>query len=176
MAEGFSQRAAARYLGVSAPTIGRGIKRGRLKKSVRVAPDGAVVITDLALARQEWEVSRDLTTAPVAVLERVTPGVTADVTPQAPSIAAAAASERQWKAKLAELEYNRRSGELVPLAAVVEWKADIERQRMEIYTRIRTRILGTPIELKHAEPAVEDRALRTLAQLLREALTELSEL
>ena len=172
-----SLRAYARRRGTSAPSVLRAISRGRLQKSL-VYINGKPQIGDPDLADQEWAANTDLTKAPGYVkqqaAERVatvtTPPVTPSVTPTVPgeTLAGAAAEEKRWKARQAELDYRREAGELVNAAAVAA-------VHVEEAIRVRTKILAVPNKLKARAPEVSHATVRILDDLLRQALEDIAD-
>ena len=57
--ERISQRALARALGVFPMAVTRAIRNGRLRACVAKDADGIAYITDLELAKREWEANVD---------------------------------------------------------------------------------------------------------------------
>lgn len=188
-----SLRAYARHRKTSVESVRRAIARGRLRASL-VTVDGSPKIADPALADQEWARNTDLSKAPTTVKERAAgdPVASGTVTgdgvtrrdsdtpssdaPTAPAaLSAAAATEKGWKAKLAELDYRKKAGELVPLEDVVTYKAEVEARNLEKFTRVRTHILGVPTEAKHALPHLTHKDVLVFESLLRAALEQLAD-
>lgn len=194
--EPLSVRAYARHRNTSAPSVLRAIKSGRLKNSLVIGPDGKAKIANVALADDEWTANTDLSKAPGYVKARpqvgggVTPPPAQTVTGQeavtpppakpqsqaqgssAPAgelttLADASAEEKRWKARLAELEYLERSGQLVNAAAV----ADALTQEV---IRCRTKLLSIASKAKAAIPHLTHAEIRTLDDLVRQALEELA--
>lgn len=174
-----SLRAYARRRGTSAPSVVRAIKRGRLQKSL-VYVDGKPQIGDPDLADQEWAQNTDLTKAPSAVKQQaaqrqvgVTPPPLSTVTevgstvPDGLSLADAAAEEKRWKARQAELDFRREAGELVNVEAVTA-------MYVEEAIRVRTKITAVPNKLKARAPELSHATVRILDDLLRQALEELA--
>ncbi|HEX7127287.1 MAG TPA: hypothetical protein VF406_16135 [Thermodesulfobacteriota bacterium] len=83
------------------------------------------------------------------------------------TLAEATRREREARAKLAELEYRKRSGLLIPTAeAEATYSAQI--------IRARTKLLAIPSQLKRRRPHLTPEDLADLDALIREALTELA--
>lgn len=144
----------------------RAVKRGRLVQCL-VLIGGKPKIADVALADQEWAANTDLTKAPASVKMRAAGQVaTATVTP-ASALASAAAEEKRWKAKRAELDFQVRSGELVSAK-------EVEARLVEDFARFRTKALGVPSKAKQLIPALTASDVRTLARVMRELLEELA--
>lgn len=188
-----SLRAYARRRGTSAPSVLRAIKRGRLKASL-VYIDGVAQIADPDLADREWSTNTDHSRAPGYVKERdaaasgvqtsappsqasPAPGAPPVDTPEPPpgegedsrdlSLSAASAEEKRWRAKLAELEYRRKSEELVSAKEVAdEWS--------NACTLIRTKILSVPSKCKQVMPELTHVQVAGIDDLLREVLQELA--
>lgn len=125
---GLSIARAAKELGVAAPTLRRGIARGRLAKAVLA--DGTI---DIREARREWVMNADPNKGEPGGRK---PGTT---TPNgvAASMHAAKAMRAAYDAKLTEMEYKRLIGALVPIE-------DVERATFEVGRRIRERLASIP--------------------------------
>lgn len=183
-----SLRAYARHRGTSHQAVLRAIARKRLNKCLVIAADGTRKISSIALADAEWKANTDLTRAhdvvkaraaaasvgPAPPLEgpdlerRLQRGVLADLLPdEGPTIADAAAKEKHWRAKLAELNYKERAGELVNAKEVQAGFADL-------ITQGRTKLLGLPSKLKQKLPHLTLDDLATIDAHVREALEELA--
>jgi len=82
------------------------------------------------------------------------------------TLAEASALEKEWKAKLAQLDFEERSGKLVPAEEVVaKW--------VELITISKTKLLAVPGKAKARLPKLTAADVRVLDQLIREALEEL---
>ena len=187
--EPLSLRAYARHRGTSAPAVLRAVRRGRLHRCLVYDDQGHAKIADVALADQEWAANTDLTMAPTRVKQRaagqaprapgppaapdepdaaeapaVPPGVGA---PGTLSLLEASALEKDWKARLAELEYRRRAGELVPAK-------DVEARIVEDYSRCKVKLLGLPRKAKARLPHLTHADIVALDDLVREALEDLA--
>jgi len=171
-----SLRAYARRRGTSAPAVLRAIKRGRLKDSL-VYVDGVAQIGDPDLADREWAANTDLSKAPGYVKARAQGLSAAPVTPPrvtAPpgsgnttSLAEAAASEKLWKSRLAELEYRRQAGELVDAE-------EAQKRWADILVRVRTKLLAVPSKVKAVRSELTLDQLAAMDTVIREALEELA--
>lgn len=179
-----SLRAYARRRGSSVQSVLRAIGRGRLKDSL-VYVDGVAQVADADLADREWTERTDLTKAPGYLKERVgsapgaplpAPGdppagaapVPGETTDDDVSLAEASRREKFWKAQMAELEYRREAGKLVPAA-------DVAQAWSEIAVIVRTKILGVPGRVKSQHPAMELAYVATMDARLREALDALAD-
>lgn len=173
----------------------RAIRSGRLKNSLIFDKSGKAKVANVALADQEWEARTDLSKAPGYVKERasvsrVTGAVTGGVTPVTPapgtpepegdpirslrdtdpgtlSLSDASALEKDWKARIAELDYLERSGELVNAK-------EIEARIVDEYARCRTKLLGLARKAKAALPHLTHADINTIDGLVREALEDLA--
>jgi phage terminase Nu1 subunit (DNA packaging protein) len=154
----------------------RAIARGRLQKALTA--DGRIADPDLADA--EWAANTDLSKAPGEVKARAAAAVQpADQGDQADpiedegdsqgaaAIAGASAREKHWKAKLAELQYRQRAGELVNAAEMADRMATD-------YATVRTKLLGLPSKAKQRLPHLTLADLATLEEIVREDLEELA--
>lgn len=154
----------------------RAIAQGRLSRSVRSRH-----IVDVALADREWAANTDLSRAPDQVKARAAAQAAGgeqrraangnqqivDEPADPAGLATASAREKHFRAKLAELKYLERAGELVEAAAVLAaWIDQI--------TIARTKLLGIPSKFKQrrSHQTLED--LADLEALLREALEALA--
>ncbi len=93
-----------------------------------------------------------------------------EATPQADetmSLAEASALEKVWKARLAELEFEKRSGELVAAA-------DVDAKWVELVTLSKTKLLALPSKIKARIPSLDAAEVLVIDQLVREALEELA--
>lgn len=175
---GMSIRAYAKRRGVSHVAVLNAIKKGRLGAGVQ---DGRIVDPDLA--DKEWERRTDLSRAPSAVKERAkasppassgspsslpAPSGGAPSAHEGMSLTEASATEKIWRAKLAELKYRQDAGELVPAK-------EVETRLQSLFTRIRTKLLGIPTRAKQAMPHLEPKDLGLFEQLVRETLEELAD-
>lgn len=166
-----SLRGGARHLGVSVEAIRRGIAARRIT---------AIVVAgrprlDLAQLEQEWRANvtdRQLRARPDVPSSGRTikqarrarrPGKV-----RTSPLVEATARERSAKAKLAELEYERKAGELVPAA-------EVEARWVGMITRSRTKLLGLPSKAKQSLPHLTTADLKTLDRIVREALEELAD-
>lgn len=176
-----SLRAYARHRKTSAPSVLRAVRSGRLKNSLVIGEDGKAKIADVALADAEWDANTDHSKAPAYVKQRAADqGVTAvpvtdgaPVTPGQPlagrgSLADASAEEKRWKARLAEQEFLKASGELVNAEKITV--AFIGR-----IVRARTKVLAVPSKFKAAVPDLSLAEVRLLEDLLRQALEDVAE-
>lgn len=180
-----SCRAYAKSRGLSANAVSVAIAAGRLVKCITRNEFGQPKIADAALADQEWNANTDQTRARVASPEvKPIPVLTAvrSVTPlpdplpaREPSedpdepdgsMADAAAREKHWRAKLAELKYKAAAGELVPAS-------EVETSWANTLSQVRTKLLGIPTQFRQALPTLTPPDLVLLENLIREALENL---
>jgi hypothetical protein len=83
------------------------------------------------------------------------------------SLAEASALEKFWKAKLAELDFGERSGDLVSAEEVkAKW--------IELVTLSKTKLLGIPSKCKARIPSLTAADVGVIDGLVREALEELA--
>lgn len=166
-----SLAALGRRLGVSRVAVLKAVRGGRLRRSL-VWVKGKAKIADLELAAQEWEANTDLSEAPATVQMQAHQRQAAAAREPGESLVSplveASARERAAKAKLAELEYARRSGELIPAA-------EAEARWVEIVTRSRTKLLGLPSKAKQRLPHLTAVDMKALDRLVREALEDLAD-
>ena len=150
-------RAFARRLGVALSAVQRAITEGRVT-AVTWNTKGHAQISDPVVARQQWQDH----TRPRVVAGQNGHGR------KASGLALATQRERDARAKLAELEYARKSRELVPARDVeVRWSARV--------VAARTTLLGLPTRAKQRLPHLTVKDLAELDTLVREALDELSQ-
>lgn len=186
-----SLREYARLRSLNPSSVVRAVKSGRLSRSVVRDAAGRPKIADIGLADQEWAARTDLTKAPAYVKERadvvagpegalaLEPESTSDEEdaparrdlresePGTLSLSQAAALEKDMKARLAELEYRRRIGELVDAR-------EVEKRITEAFARCRTRLLALPRKAKAQLPHLSLEDVARLDTLVREALDELA--
>lgn len=166
-----SQRAFAKILGVSNVQVNRAIKSGRLSKGVR---NGQIV--DVELAKREWNASEDLGRANLKMLaaaaeRRAEPGPEmgpASALKEGAGVFEAAAAQKFWQAKQAELKFKREAGELVPAA-------DLRAEVVSAFTEVKTKLLGIPARAKQQDPELTVVQIALFEGLIREALERLSE-
>jgi len=174
-----SQRAYAKRRGVSHVAVQRAINSGRLCDSVC---DGRII--DAELADREWDSNTDLTRAPLErkeraferarkaapaleVVEVLGPDEDAPPATDGMSMAEASRVEKVWKARREEARYKREVGELV-LAK------DVEREWADMLTKVRTKVLGLPAQMKSSVPTLSVAELATIEGLARECLEDLA--
>lgn len=170
-----SLRAYAKQRGVSAEAVSKAVSSGRLRESVAIV-DGQPKIRDPELADREWEANtRQRVDQPPATPARLKrESVERDVTDDVPDYfesrarrEAAAARREAAQADLAELEVDERRGELV---SAEDARADV----IDMFTVVRTRILGVPTRVAQRLPHVAAEVVPVIEALLREALEELA--
>lgn len=171
--------------GVSKMAVSRAVKGGRLRASVARDERGRPMISDPDLADREWEASTDLSKAPGYVKERESARAaqTPDLAPAPPapdptqssgdagapanlSLGEESAREKFWKANLAELDFRKRSGELVEAREMTDRIADV-------FTRVRARLLALPTRTRQQLPHLTVADVGAVDVMVREALEEL---
>ena len=173
-----SLREYAKLRGVSAMAVSNAVKTGRLVASV-ARVKGQPKIRDVALADREWDAHTDLSKAPGYVKQRA-----ADRAPRGPgrppkpddddqvrlgmSLADASAAEKVWKARIAELDFLERNGEVVNAK-------EMTAKLVDVYTRCRTKLLGIPTRVKQQLPNLSIKDVAAVDGLVRETLEELAE-
>lgn len=174
-----SLRAGARHLGVTLRAVQNAIERNRLVESIGTDQKGRRCVTNLTLLDREWRQNGDRTRASAAVKARESSRAAVDDDQSddpssgeasgrsTMSIADATAYEKEFKGKLAELQYLEKSGKLVDAEQVSHtW--------VEIVTRSRTKLLGIPSKLKTRLPHLTPADLRAVDLEIRQALEELA--
>ncbi len=171
-----SLREYAKHRGVSAMTVSKAVKSGRLRESVTRDEHDQPKIADVALADREWLANSNYTDKPSALAamrpELRDPGTAA--APREPNDLEAADSmleatrrEKWAKAHLAELKLKQEQGELVPAAKFTQKLTDV-------FLEVRTKLLALPSRARLALPELSSSQLGTLETLVREALEELA--
>ncbi len=145
-------------------SVTNAIKGGRLVACVMRDEAGHVVgISDFLLGDREWEANTDLSKAPTAVkvaaAERAGPLEVSELQD-------ANARRAHWDAELKELKYKEAAGELV-LAD------DVRREWADILSKVRTKLLGLPTQVKQAVPTLTLEDVALLEGLIRSALEDL---
>lgn len=149
MPKAISIRRFAKRVRVTEAAIRKGIRNGRMPKSIR---GGKIV--DVALAEREWRENRD-------------PGHDFQ-SPSGLTTGLTGVRQREITARATKLEQDvaRRAGTLVPAAEVeVRWSARV--------VAARTKLLGLPSRAKQRMPHLTAADLTELDRLVREALEEL---
>jgi phage terminase Nu1 subunit (DNA packaging protein) len=159
MADPITLTAFARLCGVSHAAVHHRIKAGAFPTSARQI-NGRWMIIDVEKAKEEWTAR----TRPWVGTRRADTGGG----PRASAIVKVTIRERKARARIAELEYERRSAALVPAREVaLRWAA--------IVTAARTQILGQLSRIKQQLPHLTASDLAVIERLTRESLEELSE-
>jgi hypothetical protein len=173
-----SLRAYAKHRGVSAMAVSNAVKTGRLVASV-ARVKGQPKIRDAELADREWDANTNHSTAPGYVKQRG-PGRPPRGPGRPPkqddddqvrlgmSLADASAAEKVWKARIAELDFLERNGEVVDAKKMAATLVDV-------YTRCRTKLLGIPTRVKQQLPDLSIKDVAAVDALVRETLEELAE-
>ena len=161
----------ANALGVSKMAVSRG--KHRLVKTLIRDQDGKVAgLTDLQAALAEWHANGDYTDAPhrAPVLTSVpSPAPTPEPTPDVEGgegLASAAARDKHWRAKLAELKFKEAAKELVPAS-------EVRREWADVLSQVRTKLLGIPTRVRQAIPTMTVAEVVVIENLIRECLEDL---
>lgn len=150
-------RAFARSIGVNQRAIQRAIADGRITSVERTKRGWR--ITDAAAARAELEANTRPRARDAGQVEAQKPDPT--------TLSAATLRERLARAKLIELDYERKRRTLIPLRdAEMSWSA--------LVVAARTRLLGVPSRAKQRLPSLSAADVAVLDELIREALDELA--
>ena len=155
---GLSHAAFARIVGVSQQAVSKAVKAGRLVASV--LPNGTI---DPALGPQEWKRISPADDRPTGL-----PG-SEDGASIGKSASIAKALKMSYEAKLVELEYKRKSGELVPRAEV-EAALDAMARRLRDYL---LSVAGRVSPLVFGAPSLED-VHRLIEREMNQACDEIS--
>jgi phage terminase Nu1 subunit (DNA packaging protein) len=75
--------------------------------------------------------------------------------------------EKYWRSRLAELEFQSKTGELVAARAV-------EARVVNLFGLCRTKLLGVPTKARSAMPELTHAQIATLDDLIRQALQDLA--
>lgn len=173
-----SFRAYARHRGVTLRAVQVAHRSGRLQRSI-VMVDGTPKIRSAAAADREWDANTDISKLPDALKvarHGRRAGTRRDRGPrsapqsddtQQPDLSDATIRDKHFRAKLAELKYRERAGQLVDAAEV---KAEI----IDMITVCRTKLLGLPSKVKQRLPHLTLEDLATLDAIVREALEDLA--
>lgn len=170
-----SQRAFAKWLGVTHTAVQQRIQAGALSRSTRALASGRVVIVDAELAAQEWqEATRPYVTAvgtdPTAAAPN---GHAKEPTPAgsgsriASPLMDATLRERNARAEAIERDNAVKAGRLIE-------KDEAERRERTRIIAARTKLLGLPSRAKARLPHLGAADLVVLEALIRDALDELS--
>src|SRR5262245_3280348 len=140
----------ARRVGVTERTIRKAIQSGRLAKTI-TTKNGHLVIRDAEAAAREWQANR---------------GGRPEAMPVG-TVLAARLRALTSKARLNELEYQRKRGELVP-------KVEVELAWTGVIVAARTKLLGLAARIKQRLPHLTVSEVGEIDGLVREALEELA--
>lgn len=170
-------RAYARHRRCTLAAVQKAITTGRLRASLLYRPGKPIKIRSVAEADREWDAHTNAVKALPSAMAKEAAAViaappAASIEPAAgdeskpPTLQEAMAREKDWKARLAELDYRERMGQLVSAGQV-------ESKMVETFTRCRTKMLGLPSKLKTAIPHLTRADLVVVDRFVREALEEL---
>ena len=152
----------ARWKGVSPKAVRQRIAAGALPKSVKRVK-GRRMVVDAELAVTEWEAHTRPRVSETAPPKNGT-SPAKDLPPSA--LSRSTTREREARAKLAELDYERRSGTLVRAA-------DVERRWAARVVAARTKLLGLSSRVQQRLAHLTLADLAVIDVLVREALEEL---
>lgn len=156
-----SLRAFAKRLGVTRQAVELAIGDGRL---TMVAKWGrGWTITDADRAEAEWKAN----TRPRRRNNGLSGPQEPDSRPSPTTLAAATLREREARAKMIELDYERKKRTLIPLR-------EAEMAHSARIVAARTKMLGVPSRAKQRLPHLTVADLAVLEALIREALEELA--
>ena len=155
-----SLRAYAKRRGTSVQAVSVAIKAGRLSLSV-VRTGGVPKIADPDLADREW----DANTRPRIDVEAN--ATSRDYAVSRAAREAAAVRRELAAAEVAELELRQLKGELIEAS-------DAAARFVEVVTAAKTKLLGLPVRARQRLPHLSADDVRTLDDLVRQALEELA--
>lgn len=159
-----TQSAYAKRRGVSAMAVSLAIKSGRLAMSVVKDDRGVPKIADPDLADQEWDANSDYTDAPQHDRSGERASGERERDSDEPSdLADAAAEQKFWQSKLAQLKFRQAAKELIEAS-------DVEERMSADYRSVRTKLLGLPSRARQQLPHLTLEDLTVLESLVREAL------
>jgi phage terminase Nu1 subunit (DNA packaging protein) len=162
-----SLRKYALHRGVSHTAVQRAIESGRLSGSV-VAVNGVPKIRNLATADAEWHAN---TRATIAAMAQPVPPPDDPVEAPAhkpPDLQDSRARLEAARASLAELDLAERRRELVPAS-------EIAAKYEDVVTSAKTKLLGLASRVKQRMPHVVEADIRSIDDLVREALESLAD-
>ncbi len=163
-----SVRAYGRRRGCSHVAVQRAIENGRLVASIVRGPNGEPKISDPDLADREWAANTDYTDSPQRAAA-ANAQASSSAPPSAPlTIDGAAARQKHWAAKLAELKFKEAAGELIRIE-------DAEADAIADYSEVKTKLLAIASRAKQAIPHMTIEDLLVWETLIREALEALSD-
>lgn len=157
-----SMRGYAKRRGVSVEAVSKAVAAGRLRESI-VSVGGVPKIADVELADREWEANtRQRVDGP-----RQPPQAQGRSEADVPDYMVSRARRESALADMAEIEVLEKKGALVP---VDQARSDV----IEIFTVVKTKLLGVPSRLAQQLPHVAAAVVPVLDTFIREALEELS--
>lgn len=166
-----SIREYARQRGVSHTAVQKAIKSGRLLQSVTGLGTKAILI-DVDLANEEWPTGAKEVMQ--SAIEEVQAGPSAparepqgELSKTSSTYAQSRAVREAYAARLAKLEFERRSGKLVEAA-------EVEKRWTDIASTVRTRVLGIASKAKQRIPGLTVQQYKILDGIVTEALGALS--
>ncbi len=155
MSEGCTLAEYARHRGVTQQAVSMAIRDGRLHDSIDSSNPKRLRIADIDAADREWDEKSDNTRKPNGAGQF------------GAQLQENAAREKHFRALLAELDYKKRAGELVP--------ADEARAAViEKFTAVKTKLLGIPARIKQRLPHIELADVQVIDELVRETLEDLA--
>lgn len=163
----------ARHRGISHVAVLNAIKSGRLTRAITRDEKGRPNI-DAAAADAEWipgtrEVFKaEISGTPPKPTAPADDGPAPVGTNVAASFAKARAVKENFNARMAQLEYEREAGKVVPAD-------EVQRKWTAIASIARTKVLGIPSKAKQRVPELTPDQYAILETICREALEELSD-
>jgi hypothetical protein len=175
---GISVRAFGRLVGVSHVAVLKGIRSGRLARSVRRSSDGRVLVVDVELAKREWTSNagrppRPASAPPTVHARRTPPRAPAPANGEPPrqlSLAESAIKVNEERAQQLALRNRKEEGLLVD-------GDKVQRDEFECARVVREAVLAIPDRLASELAAERDaaRVHQRLEQELRLALNNLAD-
>jgi len=159
-----SLRSLARELGVTVQAVSLAVKAGRLSAGIQFDARGRATVTDPTAAAAEWRDAHAAVPPAVRALD-------SDATATYPELRRRREAQLLRLARVdaeeAEIALLEKQGRLVPL---VEIRTEVARR----YVVVRTHLLGLASKVRQRLPHIAAADVRTIDDLVREALTELA--
>ena len=147
----------ARHRGVSRPSVTQAVQEGRLRECI-VWRAGRPAISDVELADREWAANTKSSAR--------TMGNVSDA--GVPPLAVSRARLEAARAGIAMLEFGERKGKLVAVEGV---RAAVATK----FSEVRVKLLGLASKVRQRLPHLQPAEVRTIDDLVREALTALAD-
>jgi phage terminase Nu1 subunit (DNA packaging protein) len=167
VATGLSLRDFAARLGVSASSVSRAIMTGRIPAGcVQRDKAGRPRVVRVQQALAAWRENRNeaMTRKPAGRL----PTTPLPARRKTPSQSESRAIEADYRARMAQLDYEERVRQLVD----AEW---IEARLAQVFAVVRNRLLGVPSKAKNAIPRLTVADVELLEEMIRDALEALAD-